>query len=50
MREKPENADYYDWEGFNKKADEDGIGEACGDWETWWDFWRSGYSSAMNLE
>ena len=50
MREKPENADYYDWDGFNIKADEAGVGEACGDWETWWDFWKAGYSSAMNLE
>ncbi len=46
----PENAEYYDWNGFVVYAEKQGV-DATGDkddWEAWWLFWRQGYISAMN--
>lgn len=45
---KPDKADFYDWERFNKWADDHGIGEHPDDWKLMWDCWKYAYSSALN--
>lgn len=50
MREKPENGDFYDWNGFERRADREGYGEHFDDWGVWWKCWKAGYISAMNQQ
>ena len=47
MRKKPKNADWYDWEAFERWADITGIGDAKNDWIAWWECWKAAYSIAM---
>ena len=39
MRTKPEYADFYRWEQFNKWADANGVGTEQEDWERNWNCW-----------
>ena len=47
-RQKPENADFYAWDEFEKWADKKGIGDHKEYWEDWWDCWQSGYIVGVN--
>ena len=47
-RQKPENADFYAWDEFNKWADKNGIAYHLGQWEPWWNCWSSAYAEALN--
>ncbi len=47
--DKPEDADWYDWDAFVAWADKQGISlEDEEDFLPWWDCWKAGYSVAMN--
>ena len=53
MIEKPEDADWYNWEKFLLFCETQGV--ECDlefndfeDVEAWWKFWKAGYCSAMN--
>jgi len=48
-REKPEDADLWDWDAFQAHADRNGYGEYTDDWSPWWECWKAGYSAAMQL-
>jgi len=48
MRDRPENASYFDWEKFEEFADNYNIGEATEDWEIFWDCWIEGHKAATS--
>lgn len=47
-REKPEDAEFYGWDKFELRADEEGYGEYTEDWQAWWECWKAGYICATN--
>lgn len=46
MRRKPKDYDIYDWNAFEKWADEASIGKRTDDWLPWWECWVVAYNSA----
>jgi hypothetical protein len=47
-RTKPENANWYGWEAFERWADVNGIEKGKADWMPWWRCWKKAYTCAMN--
>lgn len=49
-RQEPKDGIYFDWDAFNKVADEEGFGEHVDDWKPEWELWKKAFLAGAESE